>query len=112
MADPRGGPQAWTGAAEPIACERPARAEGSLLQVRPAGVLVGGLSWEEGRLRVRLYNPGPKAAKATLSLPGFAAKEAWRTDLAGAPLRRLPIVKGAAQAVVPARGLATVALAP
>lgn len=90
----------------------PEPSEGSLLRVVSPwnAVLVGGLSWDEERLLVRLYNPGWKGARATVLLPVGVFREAWRADLVGRPQERLPLQAGRVEVYVPQRKMVTVAL--
>jgi hypothetical protein len=82
----------------------------SLLRLGKGPVVIGGLTWERGKLVVRLYNPSRKAASTTLSYPPGRIKDAAQTDLAGRHPKPLMVVNGAASIRVPARGIATVEL--
>ncbi len=84
----------------------------SLLQVQSQGgtVLVGGITWEDEYLCIRLYNPGATPARTRLQFSRWAPKEARRTDLAGRTQERLPVRSKEVEVGVPARRIVTVAL--
>jgi hypothetical protein len=74
--------------------------------------LLGGVTWQDGGLSVRLFNPSGRPVVARVSVPGLAVASARKTDLAGRPNGALTLEGGVVRCSVPARGLATVALTP
>lgn len=84
----------------------------SLLQIHPSdgAVVVGGITWEDERLCIRLYNTDTAHTPVRLEFSRWTPKEAWRTDLAGRPQERLPIRSKSVKVHVPARRVVTLAL--
>ncbi|MGQ9539844.1 MAG: polysaccharide lyase family protein [Armatimonadota bacterium] len=84
----------------------------SLLQVYPpdGAVVVGGITWEDERLYIRLYNTGTAHTPVQLEFSRWTPREAWRTDLVGRPQERLSIRSKSVKVHVPARGVVTLAL--
>ncbi|MDR0353590.1 MAG: hypothetical protein LBI02_09690 [Opitutaceae bacterium] len=93
----------------------PAKKQGRLAEVRGAGVL---LACADGRKKnapvLHLQNVLPRAATATVRIPGRTMVSARRVGPAGRNLGELPVRNGALVAKLPPRSLvmATVTLAP
>ena len=77
--------------------------------VSGGSVILGGFRLMDGAVHVRLVNPGPKDALATVRLPARILR-ARRVDLMGRTLGPATLRDGALSARVPARGIATFAV--
>ncbi len=84
----------------------------SLLQVHCPGdaVVVGGLTWEDDRLYIRLYNTATRRMHARVQFGRWTPHEAWRTDLVGRPQAKLATHASGVSVEVPARSIITLAL--
>ncbi len=115
MQDPRAGSSSEPWARLLMASDAPDHEGdpvGARVHLSDGSVVLGGMTYEDGRLLARLYNPTARLAQAVLSLPGLTIRDASRTDLIGRPISGLaPTVTGDHVSIsVPARGIATVAL--
>lgn len=84
----------------------------SLLRVdSPAeSVVVGGITWQDGYLFIRLYNAREKQARAHLTFSRWSPREVWQADLAGRLRRRLSSHSKGVDVIVPGRQVVTLAL--
>lgn len=90
----------------------PAPPAQSLLQVSSPEdvVMVGGVTWEDDRLLVRLYNTGRKHTRARLVCGRWTPREAWQADLAGRLQKKLPLHHAGVDVAVPGRRVITLAI--
>lgn len=111
MSDPRR-PAYAQGREGNIQAKLPTPPAQSLLQVDSAGgsVVVGGITWEDDRLFVRLYNTGEKQVQAHLAFGRWVPREAWQTDLAGRPQKKLTVSPAGVDVVVPGRRVVALAI--
>lgn len=84
----------------------------SLLQIHSPGgvVVVGGMTWQDEHLYIRLYNTATVPAQARLEFSRWTPREALHVELAGRPLERLPVRAKSVQVFIPARRVVTLAL--
>ncbi|GBC95981.1 hypothetical protein HRbin16_01781 [bacterium HR16] len=90
----------------------PAPPAQSLLQVSsPDGVvMVGGVTREDDRLLIRLYNTGRKHTRARLAFGRWTPREARQADLAGRLQKNLPLHPAGVDVTVPGRRVVTLAM--
>jgi hypothetical protein len=84
----------------------------SLLRVDSldGSVLVGGITWGDGQLYIRLYNTSEKRVQARLKFARWSPREAWRADLVGRLQKKLSAHPAGIEVSVPGRQVITLAV--